>query len=61
MLYEEKILLTITEVAEILRIGKRTIYNQMHKGEFPIKKFRSNKPIRFKRSDVINYINGEDN
>ena len=52
-------LLTIKQVAEILNISKRTIYNQIHrkaKTKFPIKPKRIGTAIRFSLVDVKNYI-----
>ena len=52
-------LLTIKEVAELLRISERTIYNKVRKGaerQFPIKVKRVGKLIRFAARDVQRYI-----
>lgn len=52
-------LLTIREVARILQISERTIYNQVRKGaerQFPIKVKRVGKLIRFAAKDVQRYI-----
>lgn len=52
-------LLTIKEVARLLQISDRTIYNQVRKGAerpFPIKVKRVGKLIRFTAKDVQRYI-----
>ena len=52
-------LLTINEVAEILQISPRSIYNQVRKKadkQFPIRVRRVGKLIRFDRKDVEKYI-----
>ena len=52
-------LLTIKEVARLLQISERTIYNQVRKGAerpFPIKVKRVGKLIRFTAKDVQRYI-----
>ena len=52
-------LLTIKEVARLLQISERTIYNQVRKGTdrpFPIKVKRVGKLIRFAARDVQRYI-----
>ena len=55
----ESRLLTIREVAQLLQISERTIYNQVRKGadrQFPIKVKRVGKLIRFSSKDVQKYI-----
>ena len=52
-------LLTIKEVAELLRISPRTIYNQVRKNAdrmFPIPVKRIGKLIRFRSKDVQRFI-----
>jgi len=52
-------LLSIREVAEILQISPRTIYNRVRKKAerpFPIKVKRVGKLIRFDQKDVQSYI-----
>jgi excisionase family DNA binding protein len=52
-------LLTIREVAKILQISERSIYNQVRKGAerpFPIRVRRVGKLIRFAVRDVERYI-----
>ena len=52
-------LLTIKELAQILQISPRTIYNQVRKKAdkpFPIPVKRHGKLIRFDPKDVENYI-----
>lgn len=52
-------LLTIKEVAKILQISERSIYNQVRKGAekpFPIKAKRHGRLIRFDPEDVQKYI-----
>ncbi|MCP4160579.1 MAG: helix-turn-helix domain-containing protein [Deltaproteobacteria bacterium] len=51
------LILTIPETAEILKIAPQTIRNQLCKGEFPIKRFKNVKPVRFRMTDVLKYIN----
>ena len=57
-------LLTIEEVAEILRCSPRTIYNRVRPGakkKFPIKARRvaGGRLIRFLRKDVDDHIGGK--
>jgi PTS system nitrogen regulatory IIA component len=47
-------LLTIEEVAKMLRVSERTVYNWAQKGEIPCGKFGTT--WRFKRSDVTRWI-----
>ena len=52
-------LLTIKEVARLLQISERSIYNQVRKGAerpFPIRVRRVGKLIRFAARDVERYI-----
>ncbi len=52
-------LLNIRDVARILGISERTIYNQVRKGaerKFPIRVKRVGKLIRFDPKDVRRYI-----
>ena len=52
-------LLTIREVAEILQISVRSIYNQVRKNAdrpFPIRVRRHGRLIRFSAKDVQRYI-----
>jgi excisionase family DNA binding protein len=53
-------LLTIKEVARILKISERTIYNKVRPNSkfqpFPIKVKRVGKLIRFAQEDVQRYI-----
>ena len=52
-------LLTIKEVARLLQISERTIYNKVRKGaerKFPVKVKRVGKLIRFHPKDVQRYI-----
>ena len=52
-------LLTIKEVAELLQISERSIYNGVRKKaerKFPIPVKRVGKLIRFRPKDVENYI-----
>lgn len=52
-------LMTIQDVARILGISERTIYNQVRKGaerKFPVKVKRVGKLIRFHPKDVQRYI-----
>ena len=52
-------LLTIKQVAKILNISPRTIYNQIHrkaKKKFPIKPKRVGNAVRFSLSDINSYI-----
>jgi PTS system nitrogen regulatory IIA component len=47
-------LLTIEEVAKLLRVSERTVYNWAQKGEIPCGKFGTT--WRFKRTDVTRWI-----
>ena len=56
-----KRLLTIKDVAHLLQISERTIYNRVRKNAerpFPIKAKRVGKLIRFDPKDVEEYIAG---
>ena len=55
----KKRFLTVTELAEYLRISERTIYNQIcpkAKKTFPIPVKRVGRLVRFDRHDVDAYI-----
>ena len=61
---EIKTILTVPEVARILKISKRTIYNQTSrkaKKKFPIKHFRVGKSIRFDIEDLNKYLKTQKN
>jgi len=54
-----KTLLTVKELAAILKISPRTIYNAIHRRAikpFPIKPKRVGRLIRFDSKDVNDYI-----
>jgi len=56
---DTKKLLTIKDVARLLQISERSIYNQVRKGAerpFPIKAKRHGRLIRFDQEDVQRYI-----
>jgi predicted DNA-binding transcriptional regulator AlpA len=58
-LKEESTLLTIKDVARILRISERSIYNQIGKRakrRFPVKPLRVGGCIRFDIDDLKQYI-----
>jgi excisionase family DNA binding protein len=54
-----KQLLSVEEVAHILGLSPRTVYNQIHrkaKKKFPVKAVRLGKLVKFKVSDLDDYI-----
>jgi excisionase family DNA binding protein len=56
----DKRLLTVQEVADLLRISPRTIYNQLGRRAirpFPVKPKRIGKLVRFDVADVQRYLN----
>lgn len=45
-------LLTINEIAQMLKLSKRTVCNLMVRDDNPIPALRLGRSVRFKRSDV---------
>jgi len=52
----EKELLTVKGVARRLIISKRTVYNKVSSGTFPIKPMRIGRLLRFRSKDVDAYL-----
>ena len=53
-------LMTVSEVAKLLRLHQNTVYSQIESGELPC--FRIGKSIRISRKQIENYLlrnNGE--
>lgn len=51
-------LLTIDQVAERLGMKKKSIYNSLHEGRFPIAPKRiGRKTLRWRESDIDDWIN----
>lgn len=48
---------TAEELAEVLRIKRKTLYTQISNGKFPIPYFKLGKSLLFLIADVSNYIN----
>lgn len=53
---EKRRLLNINEVAGILGLSVKTIYNQISEGRFPIKVKKVGKAVRFDSDDVQEYL-----
>jgi len=56
---KEKRLLTVPQVAEILQVSERTLYNRTGrkaKDPLPFKAVRLGRSVRFRASDVYTYI-----
>jgi excisionase family DNA binding protein len=51
-------LLTVDGVAQELALSPRTIRSQLSLGVFPIPAVRAGGAVRFRRADVIAYVNG---
>lgn len=49
-------LMTVNEVAELLRIGRSTIYLNMEKGLFPKPIHLSPRTVRFLRKDIMSWL-----
>lgn len=49
-------LLTIEQVAEILQVGKKTIYQWRYKGLIPYIKIGGGKFLRFSEGDITDWI-----
>ena len=49
-------LMSVKELSGVLKQGKQTIYNQLSQGKFPIKAVRIGRLVRFRKSDVDNYL-----
>lgn len=55
-IFKGKLFITIKELAELLGISPRSIYNQLSAGKFPITPKRVGRLIRFDVRDVEAYI-----
>lgn len=53
---EDKQLLTVNQVAEILNITKFTVYKMVHKGMLPAYRVGNKKIIRIKYSDIVEML-----
>ena len=49
-------LLTVDETARELALAPRTVRNRLSAGTFPIKAIRSCGGVRFRRADVVAYV-----
>jgi len=49
-------LMTVNEVAELLRIGRSTIYLNMEKGLFPKPIRLTPQTVRFLRKDIMDWL-----
>ena len=60
--YNGPVLLSVKELAEVLNLGRQTVYNQLSTGELPIVPKRwgkgKRKKVVFDSRDVEQYING---
>ncbi|SFR14966.1 helix-turn-helix domain-containing protein [Desulfoscipio geothermicus] len=50
-------MLSTSEVAQILGVSKQTIYRMVRKGVLKGYKINSQKTLRFKQSEIKNFIN----
>lgn len=51
-------ILTVDEVAKLLRVNKKTIYDCAARGEIPCRKI-GRKIFRFSRAAVLSWLNGQ--
>jgi hypothetical protein len=51
-----KMLLTVDETAQALALAPKTVRNQLSAGTFPIKAVRSAGGVRFRREDLVAYV-----
>lgn len=49
-------LLTIDQLAEMLQVGKKTIYQWKYKGLIPYIKIGGGKFLRFSENDIVDWI-----
>ena len=54
--FENKRLLTVKELAEMLGLKPQTIYNRMNQGLLPIKRKKIGRLVRFEKRDVDKFI-----
>ena len=53
-----KLLMTVKDLAELLSMSERTIYNKLSDGTWPIRPIRiGQRLLRFRLGDVRDYIN----
>jgi excisionase family DNA binding protein len=52
-------LLTISEVANLLRVAEKTIRNKLSDGTWPIPPVRIGRSLRWRRSDIERVMAGE--
>ena len=56
-LENENRLLTVKNLADILKISERTIYNKVSDGSFPVKPIRiGRRLLRWRSSDIDRYL-----
>lgn len=51
---DELVTYTVVEVAELLKINKRTVYRYIETGE--LKTFRLGKSVRIRKQDLVEFI-----
>ena len=49
-------LLTVGEVADILKIKRQTVYNKIWKGDFPIPYKKIGALVRFREDEVLAFL-----
>ena len=49
-------LLDVKDVSGILKVSKQSVYNQLSQKRFPINAIKIGRLVRFRLSDVENYI-----
>ena len=48
--------LTVDEVSEILNISRNSIYTRISRGDFPIRRVKLGRLVRFPEDEVIRYL-----
>lgn len=53
----QKLLFTVDEIADVLRISPKSVYNGLSTKTFPIPGLKIGRQWRFRRDDVLSFIN----
>lgn len=54
-----KTLLRVDEVADLFRVSQQSVYNWVKRGDLPCVR-RLGQPIRFRRTDILDILNTND-
>jgi len=55
-IFEDRLLLTVPQVARALSLAPRTVYNSISRGDFPIPVKKVGRSVRFNVKDLLNYV-----